>query len=96
VENHPAPAGGLGLETDKPSKTATKAMFDGLMGKLIADSESLTLGTPASTHIDSWENCPAPWLKNGSNEIIVFESNGVAEPVLAGLDQPILDKVTAP
>jgi beta-galactosidase len=37
--------------------------------------------------------CPAPWLKIGRNEIVVFESNGARQPVIAGLTEPILDQV---
>jgi beta-galactosidase len=37
--------------------------------------------------------CPAPWLKAGSNEVIVFEENGADRPVIAGLPEPILNKV---
>ncbi|MEI8042057.1 MAG: glycosyl hydrolase [Verrucomicrobiota bacterium] len=55
IENHPAPIGGLGLECDKLSKNGARAMFDGLMAKLIADSKPLVPGTLVSTHIDSWE-----------------------------------------
>jgi hypothetical protein len=41
VENHPAPAGGLGLESDKLSKEASEAAFAGLMTKVIDDSKAL-------------------------------------------------------
>ena len=39
-DNHPAPEAGRGLECDKLSREAADAMFAGLMGKLIADSEA--------------------------------------------------------
>ncbi|BDI32313.1 hypothetical protein CCAX7_43640 [Capsulimonas corticalis] len=55
VENHPAPAGGLGLESDKLSVAATDAAFDGLIGKLISDTGTLAGKSFISTHIDSWE-----------------------------------------
>ena len=63
VENHPAPAAGLGLECDKLSKEAAEAHFNGLMGKLIADSEPLAGQgrTLVSTHIDSWEVGSQNW-----------------------------------
>ncbi|MGD0261425.1 MAG: glycosyl hydrolase [Verrucomicrobiota bacterium] len=61
VENHPAPKAGLGLETDKLSRKATDAMFDGLMGKLIADSRALAGKTLVATHIDSWETGTQNW-----------------------------------
>ena len=34
---------------------------------------------------------PGPWLHRGWNQIIVFDIDGVAEPGLAGLTEPILD-----
>ena len=37
--------------------------------------------------------CPAPWLKKGGNELIVFESNGAAQRVVKGLTEPILNQV---
>jgi hypothetical protein len=63
VENHPAPEGGLGLESDKLSKEASEAAFAGLMGKLIDDSKSLAGEgkTLVSTHIDSWETGSQNW-----------------------------------
>jgi beta-galactosidase len=36
---------------------------------------------------------PAPWLKKGVNEVIVLDLIGTKEPVLAGLELPILDKL---
>ncbi len=38
--------------------------------------------------------CPAPWLKKGKNEIIVFEIGQPQEPVITGRSEPILDKLT--
>jgi hypothetical protein len=63
VENHPAPAGGLGLESDKLSKAASEAAFAGLMSKVIADSRPLAGKgkTLVSTHIDSWETGSQNW-----------------------------------
>ena len=63
VENHPAPQGGLGLESDKLSKAATEAHFNGLMAKLIADNGPLVgqQRTLVSTHIDSWETGSQNW-----------------------------------
>ena len=60
-DNHPAPEAGRGLESDKLSKEATRVMFDGLMGKLIADSKPLAGKTLVSTHIDSWETGSQNW-----------------------------------
>jgi beta-galactosidase len=36
---------------------------------------------------------PGPWLKKGVNEVIVFDLIGTKEPILRGLELPILDKV---
>ena len=60
-DNHPAPVAGRGLECDKLSKEAADAMFDGLMGKLIADSKPLAGKTLVATHIDSWEVGSQNW-----------------------------------
>jgi hypothetical protein len=63
VENHPAPSGGLGLESDKLSKEASEAAFAGLMAKVIDDSRPLAGEgkTLVSTHIDSWETGSQNW-----------------------------------
>jgi hypothetical protein len=60
-DNHPAPEGGRGLESDKLSRAATDAMFAGLMGNRIADSKPLAGKTLVSTHIDSWETGSQNW-----------------------------------
>jgi len=62
-DNHPAPESGRGLECDKFSKVAAEVMFNGLMGKLIAENQKLTgLGKVlVSTHIDSWEVGSQNW-----------------------------------
>ena len=36
---------------------------------------------------------PAPWLKEGENEIVVFEMEDTGNRVLQGLDRPILDSL---
>ena len=63
VENHPAPEGGLGLESDKLSQEASDAAFAGLMAKVIDDSKPLAGQgrTLVSTHIDSWETGSQNW-----------------------------------
>jgi hypothetical protein len=63
VENHPAPPGGLGLESDKLSRKATDAAFAGLMAKVVKDSKPLAGWgkTLVSTHIDSWETGSQNW-----------------------------------
>jgi hypothetical protein len=62
--NHPAPAGGLGLESDKLSKSATKAAFDGLIGKLADDVGPLVGKSFMTTHIDSWETGSQNWSED--------------------------------
>ena len=61
--NHPAPLDGTGLECDKLSRKAADAMFEGLMGKLIADSKPLAGKTLVATHIDSWEVGSQNWTR---------------------------------
>ena len=39
---------------------------------------------------------PAPWLKRGSNEIVVFDLDANLDPRVSGLSSPILDKLNAP
>ncbi|HEY5480686.1 MAG TPA: glycosyl hydrolase, partial [Verrucomicrobiae bacterium] len=60
-DNHPAPLDGRGLECDKLNRKAADAMFEGLMGKLIADSKPLAGKTLVATHIDSWEVGSQNW-----------------------------------
>ncbi len=36
---------------------------------------------------------PGPWLKHGKNEIVIFDLTGPEDPVVAGLDQPILNEL---
>jgi beta-galactosidase len=36
---------------------------------------------------------PGPWLKQGENEIIILDLLGPEQPVVAALDQPILDQL---
>ncbi|MGH8023326.1 MAG: glycosyl hydrolase, partial [Limisphaerales bacterium] len=61
VKNHPAPAGGLGLETDKLSRQATLFQFQALMGRIIKNIGPLTGKTLVATHIDSWETGVQNW-----------------------------------
>lgn len=61
--NYPAPLEGRGLESDKLSKEATEAAFDGLLGKLLTDVGPLAGKgkTLIGTHIDSWEVNSQNW-----------------------------------
>ena len=36
---------------------------------------------------------PGPWLRDGTNEVIILDLLGSTQPVVAGLDKPILDMV---
>lgn len=61
VQNHPAPDGGLGLETDKLSRKATAFQFEALMGRIVKMIGPLTGETLVATHIDSWETGSQNW-----------------------------------
>jgi hypothetical protein len=61
VNNHPAPAGGLGLETDKLSRKVTMFQFEALMGRIVKNIGPLTGKTLVTTHIDSWETGVQNW-----------------------------------
>ena len=61
VPNHPAPEGGLGLESDKLSKIATTFHFRSLIEKLAKDVHPLAGRSLVSTHIDSWETGTQNW-----------------------------------
>jgi len=39
--------------------------------------------------------CPAPWLKSGRNEIVVFDIKGARQHRVVGLTEPILNQVQA-
>ena len=87
-DNHPAPIDGRGLECDKLSKTASKAMFDGLMGKLVADNSKLVgeKRTLVSTHIDSWEVGSQNWTPKFREEFERLRGYDLRPflPVMAG------------
>jgi hypothetical protein len=61
VDNHPASAGGQGLECDKLSKQAIKVHMDAFIGKLAGRAGKLVGTTFLSTHIDSWEVGDQNW-----------------------------------
>jgi len=62
-DNHPAPESGRGLECDKFSKDAAAAMYNGLIGKLVAENKAVSGQGKVlvSTHIDSWEVGSQNW-----------------------------------
>ncbi|MDR3689111.1 MAG: glycosyl hydrolase [Fimbriimonas sp.] len=59
--NEPSPQSGLGLECDKLSKEGSEAAFNGLLGKLVADSGPLVGNALVRMHIDSWEVGSQNW-----------------------------------
>jgi len=61
VDNHPASAGGQGLECDKLSKQAIKVHMDAFIGQLAGHARDLVGGTFVGTHIDSWEVGDQNW-----------------------------------
>lgn len=61
VKNHPAPEGGLGLETDKLSREVTLFQFEALIGRIIQNIGPLAGQTLVATHIDSWETGVQNW-----------------------------------
>ncbi len=85
-DNHPAPLSGRGLESDKLSREATDAMFNGLMGKLIAEVKPLAGKTLVSTHIDSWETGSQNWTPKFREEFRQRRGYDLLPflPVLAG------------
>jgi hypothetical protein len=61
VDNHPASAGGQGLECDKLSKQAIKVHMDAFIGKLAQRAGDLVGNTFLAAHIDSWEAGTQNW-----------------------------------
>ncbi|HMT97639.1 MAG TPA: beta-galactosidase, partial [Ferruginibacter sp.] len=39
---------------------------------------------------------PGCWLKNGENEVVIFDLFGSSSPQLQSLDKPVLDELTIP
>lgn len=55
IKNHPASAGGHGLECDKLHPAGVEAAFAGMLDKLIADNKDQVGRSFTHAHIDSWE-----------------------------------------
>jgi|SRR5579859_2208907 len=68
INNHPAPAGGVGLESDKLSRTATLFQFDALMARVIKTVGPLAGKTLVAAHIDSWESGVQNWTPTMRND----------------------------
>ena len=87
VDNHPAPAGGLGLETDKLSRKATIFQFNSLMERIIRQIGPLVGKTLVSTHIDSWETGSQNWTPTFAADFKKLRGYDLTPylPVFAGL-----------
>jgi len=59
--NRVAPAAGRGLECDKLSKPAVKAMFEGMVGRFIQDAPTLAGKSIFGMEADSWEVGHPEW-----------------------------------
>lgn len=86
VNNHPAPAGGLGLETDKLSRKATLFQFEALMGRIVKSVGPLAGKTLVATHIDSWETGVQNWTPSMRSDFKRLRGYDLLPylPVLAG------------
>jgi hypothetical protein len=86
IANHPAPSGGLGLETDKLSREATSFQFDALMGRIIKSIGPLSGKTLVATHIDSWEIGVQNWTPTMRSDFKRLRGYDLSQflPVLTG------------
>lgn len=64
MDNHPAPAGGHGLECDKLGKAGIEAVFNGFIANLASDLKEIGSHSLVSTHIDSWEIGSQNWTRD--------------------------------
>ncbi|MGC8553474.1 MAG: glycosyl hydrolase [Phycisphaerae bacterium] len=92
VPNHPAPAGGLGLESDKLSERATLYQFEMLMGRLIDKVGPLAGGTLVSTHIDSWEIGSQNWTRDFPSQFKRLRGYDMA-PYLPAMTGQVIDSM---
>jgi hypothetical protein len=70
TKNHPAPAGGEGLECDKLSKEALDAHWAGMMGKLIEKFGPLAGKSFTKVEVDSWEVGSQNWTPKFREEFL--------------------------
>lgn len=68
--NRPAPNGGKGLECDKLSKVAVDSMFNGMVGRLLAQSPHLAGNTIQGVEADSWEVGNPDWSPRFKTEFV--------------------------
>jgi hypothetical protein len=66
--NRVAPAGGVGLESDKLDKDAVQAMYQGFVGRLVEQSPGLAGKTIRGMEADSWEVGNPEWSKKFTEE----------------------------
>ena len=76
--NRVPPKDGEGLECDKLSKPAVKAMFDGMVGRFIQDSPQLAGKTILGMEADSWEVGGPEWSPGFRDE---FKARRGYDPV---------------
>ncbi len=80
IKNHPASRGGHGLECDKLDPSGVDAAFDGMLGKLVADTGHLAGRAFGLAHVDSWEvgiqnwteTMPAEFARRNGYELARF------------------------
>jgi beta-galactosidase len=109
VFNLPLDSAELGRLTFQPGSTAQPAFYRARFnlertgdtfldfstwGKGVAWVNGHNLGRFWSIGPQQTLYCPGPWLKVGGNELVVFELNGTTNHSVAGLTEPILDRVT--
>jgi hypothetical protein len=68
--NHPARAGGLGLECDKLSKTAIEKHFAAFLDPLLADAGDAAGRAFSAIHVDSWEVGYQNWTPRFREEFL--------------------------
>ena len=76
--NRVAPTGGIGLECDKLSREANKAMFDGMVGRFVKESPQLAGKSILGVEADSWEVGNPEWSPGFRQE---FQARRGYDPV---------------
>jgi hypothetical protein len=66
--NHPARAGGVGLECDKLGREGIQAQFKGFFEPLLKDAGTNAGKSLAGVHVDSWEVGFQNWTKSFAEE----------------------------
>lgn len=68
--NRPAPKGGHGLECDKLERSGVDSIWNGMVGRFIADSPHLAGTVIRGVEADSWEVGNPEWSKSFRNEFM--------------------------